>query len=97
MVAVRFPCCGRYYACHACHVELERHAPRRWPRGAFDRRAVLCGACGTELEIAAYLASPDRCPRCDAPFNPACVDHHPLYFDVASDRADEAPPQADAG
>lgn len=94
VVAVRFPCCGRFYACHDCHVELEDHEPRPWPRGEFERRAVLCGSCGIRLKVAEYLASPDACPHCGAAFNPRCVDHHPRYFEVPGDgspRVDQPP------
>lgn len=84
IVSIRFPCCDRWYACHACHEALEDHDAERWPADRFDERAVLCGECGSELAITEYLASPSRCPRCGAPFNPGCVDHHPLYFEVGA-------------
>lgn len=80
IVAIRLPCCGRYYACHACHEELENHDAEPWTRGRFRSRAVLCGGCGAELSVAEYLASDFSCPRCDAAFNPRCARHHPLYF-----------------
>lgn len=92
MVALRLPCCGPssadpvYYACHACHEALAGHPAAPWPRSRFEEPAVLCGACRTTLSVTRYLASPDACPRCGAPFNPACRRHHPLYFELDSQR-----------
>ncbi|MBI4512762.1 MAG: hypothetical protein HY702_01510 [Gemmatimonadetes bacterium] len=82
IVAIKFRCCGRYYACYSCHEELESHPAARWARGEFGERAVLCGACGAELTINAYLACGYRCPSCGAGFNPGCARHHPLYFET---------------
>lgn len=84
VVAIRLPCCGRYYACHACHLELEDHDAERWPASTFHGEAVLCGGCRGRLSIEEYLDSPTSCPRCDAPFNPRCELHHPLYFQMTS-------------
>lgn len=43
--------------------------------------AVLCGACGYEMDYAGYsLAS--HCARCGHPFNPGCSLHAPLYFQL---------------
>jgi len=81
VVALRFPCCDRFYPCHRCHDEEADHPPARWPRGARDAPAVLCGVCGTVLTIAAYLAAESRCPACGAAFNPGCRAHWPLYFE----------------
>lgn len=81
-VAIRFHCCGRYYCCHACHEALATHGVVRWPSDAFHERAVLCGACRSELTIREYLNGGSRCPRCGAGFNPRCAAHHPLYFEV---------------
>lgn len=82
VVSIRFRCCGRWYACHACHEALEGHERERWPPGELEERAVRCGACGRRLSIAAYLRASSRCPRCGAAFNPGCARHHPLYFEV---------------
>ncbi len=81
VVAIRFACCGEYYPCHLCHAEAADHPARQWPIGDRDREAVLCGVCGSELTIAAYLAA-DSCPRCRAPFNPGCHLHTHLYFET---------------
>ncbi len=82
IVAIRFPCCGKYYACHACHAELEPHPPERWSRADGDARVALCGACRAELTLGEYLGCEHRCPRCGAHFNPGCARHHALYFDL---------------
>jgi uncharacterized CHY-type Zn-finger protein len=85
IVAVKMKCCGAYYACKDCHDALTGHAIEVWPRGDWGERAVLCGACGTELTIAAYLASFDACPACAAPFNPGCSVHRHFYFEAGDE------------
>lgn len=80
IVAIRFPCCDRYYACHLCHDETADHAGRPWPPEARDERAALCGACGHTLTIAEYLDCGYACPACGARFNPGCARHDALYF-----------------
>ena len=80
VIAIRMHCCGEYYACADCHDALAGHAHTPWPRDARATRAVLCGACRAELTIDEYLASGNRCPRCDAAFNPGCARHYHLYF-----------------
>lgn len=82
IVAIQFPCCGRFYACHSCHHDLEDHDPTRWPRDAFGQAAVLCGACRERLTISEYLVCESVCPRCASPFNPGCAAHHPFYFEL---------------
>jgi len=84
-VAIRFPCCDVFHPCHACHDDRADHPPERWPRARFDEPAVLCGACGHLLGVAAYLACEHRCPACDAAFNPGCAAHADRYFAVARD------------
>jgi uncharacterized CHY-type Zn-finger protein len=84
-VAIRFPCCDVFYPCHACHDARADHPPERWPRDRFDEPAVLCGACGRRLSVAAYLACGHRCPACDAAFNPGCAAHADRYFAGADD------------
>lgn len=81
IVALKMRCCGVYYACRDCHDALADHRAQVWPREARDTLAVLCGACGAELCIAAYLACDDACPACAAPFNPGCKLHRHLYFE----------------
>jgi uncharacterized CHY-type Zn-finger protein len=82
VVAIRFACCERYYPCFRCHAALADHDPSVWPVERFDRRAVLCGVCGTELRIDDYLGV-TACPECEAAFNPGCRDHYDRYFAVA--------------
>lgn len=82
VIAIKFRCCGKYYACHDCHAELETHPAERWAPAQFGEKAVLCGACGSELTISEYLASHFVCPRCGADFNPGCAAHYHLYFQV---------------
>lgn len=82
VVAIRMRCCGVYYACKDCHAALARHAAQVWPRAEWDAAAVLCGACGSEMSIRAYLGCGDACPACGAGFNPGCRLHHRDYFEA---------------
>lgn len=79
IIAIRFACCDRYYPCHLCHAECADHPARQWPREQWNRPAILCGMCWTELRIDAYQAT-DACPECSAPFNPRCAAHSAHYF-----------------
>jgi uncharacterized CHY-type Zn-finger protein len=81
IVALQLRCCAPYWACRDCHDALAGHAAQVWPKAEWHAPAVLCGACGTTMSIAAYLASDDRCPTCAAPFNPGCKRHRHLYFE----------------
>lgn len=81
IIAIRFACCGEYYPCHRCHEETADHPAEQWPVAERDRAAVLCGECGTELTIAAYLEA-TGCPACGARFNERCRLHTHLYFQV---------------
>jgi uncharacterized CHY-type Zn-finger protein len=80
IVAIKFSCCLRYYACYECHRDGESHAARRWSAADFDTTAILCGECRNELTIAQYLACGFVCPFCCSEFNPGCVNHYSLYF-----------------
>lgn len=82
VIAIKIRCCGEYYACIACHAALAAHAPEVWPATEWDRRAILCGVCRSELTIHAYFESGAACPVCRAAFNPRCALHHHLYFDL---------------
>jgi len=82
IVALRFGCCETYYPCDECHDAAADHEAEPWPRDRFDESAVLCGVCGATLSAREYLASDDRCPRCDAAFNPGCRAHRDRYFEV---------------
>ena len=81
IIAIRMRCCGTYYACRECHDALADHPANVWSVSEFDTPAVLCGACGTQLSVQAYLRCGSTCPACDAPFNPACHTHRHLYFE----------------
>lgn len=82
VIAIKFACCGDYYPCLECHAECTSHETEPWPANLFDTDAVLCGVCGTELTIDAYLDSTSTCPACGTAFNPGCRTHWPHYFDV---------------
>lgn len=82
LIAIRFRCCGSYYACHLCHEELADHPAARWRREEFGEKAILCGACGSELTIDEYTGCMATCPRCGAAFNPRCALHYGLYFEM---------------
>jgi uncharacterized CHY-type Zn-finger protein len=82
IVAIKLRCCGVYYACKDCHVALAGHAIAVWQHGEWEERAVLCGACGTEMTIREYLDCESRCPACQAGFNPGCRRHWHFYFEA---------------
>ena len=82
IVALKLRCCDTYYACRECHDELAEHQAEVWPAEDWDEKAILCGACGSEMSIREYLGCGDACPVCAAPFNPGCRTHHHLYFEV---------------
>lgn len=81
IVAIKLKCCGIYYACKDCHAALADHEIVVWPKGEWNEKAILCGACGTELTISAYLACGYHCPQCNAEFNPGCRNHYGYYFE----------------
>jgi uncharacterized CHY-type Zn-finger protein len=81
VIAIRMRCCGEYYACKDCHDALAGHPIQVWPRAEFGQLAVLCGVCGTELTVRAYLDCGNRCPACGAAFNPGCRLHYHFYFE----------------
>jgi uncharacterized CHY-type Zn-finger protein len=81
IVAIRMKCCGLYYACKDCHQALADHAIEVWPRAEWNRKSVLCGACGAELSTQQYLDCDNRCPACKASFNPGCRNHYRFYFE----------------
>ncbi|GGH14117.1 CHY zinc finger protein [Silvibacterium dinghuense] len=82
VIAIRMACCGEYYACKDCHEALAGHPFAVWPRNQWATKAVLCGVCGTEMTIAAYMASGYACPDCGAGFNPGCRNHYQFYFEA---------------
>jgi uncharacterized CHY-type Zn-finger protein len=82
IIAIKMKCCGVYYACKDCHDALADHAIEVWLRDEWDKAAVLCGACGTELTVRQYLGCFDKCPQCLSPFNPGCRNHYHFYFET---------------
>lgn len=81
VIAIKMRCCEAYYACIDCHASLAGHAAAVWPQSECQTPAVLCGVCKTELSIDEYLNANNRCPRCQAAFNPGCRNHYHLYFE----------------
>ena len=81
VIAIRAPCCGRYYPCAACHDELTDHPLSPIPAAEFDESGVLCGACESALTVREYLDADHTCPRCGAAFNPGCAAHYDRYFE----------------
>lgn len=81
ITAIKFKCCGTYYPCYECHIESADHPPAVWGADEQHEKAVLCGACGTELAIRDYKNNRSACPNCAASFNPRCELHSHLYFD----------------
>ncbi len=84
IIAVKFNCCRTYYSCFYCHEVKAGHLARIWAQTQFDEKAVLCGACGTELTIRQYLNCQAICPVCRARFNPRCALHYHLYFGTSA-------------
>ena len=82
IIAIRFACCGRYYPCFECHEAEADHPATVWPQADWNKKAVLCGVCQSELTIWEYLHSRHTCPNCHAAFNPGCKNHYHLYFDM---------------
>ena len=87
IIAIKMKCCGLYYACKDCHEKLAEHAIEVWPRSEWDQPAVLCGACGVELSVSAYMECGNTCPACGAAFNPGCRNHYHFYFEAKSETA----------
>jgi uncharacterized CHY-type Zn-finger protein len=81
IIAIKMKCCCEYYACKDCHIALASHEIKVWPRSEWDHPAVLCGRCRAELTIAEYLGCSNKCPHCDANFNPGCRNHYQFYFE----------------
>ena len=80
IIAIKMRCCSTDYACRGRHDELAGRPAAVWPAAEWDAAAILCGACGTELSVRAYLACESQCPACRARFNPGCHRHRHLYF-----------------
>lgn len=81
-IAIKFYCCGEYFPCYQCHEEHGCGKIEVWPKTKFEEKAILCGSCGKELTIQAYLDSGYHCPTCQGKFNPNCYFHYHLYFET---------------
>ncbi|HEX2609210.1 MAG TPA: CHY zinc finger protein [Flavisolibacter sp.] len=84
IIAIRFKCCNSYYPCYSCHTEEAGHEVIRWALDDRNEKAILCGACQTELTIQQYFDAGNSCPNCQSAFNPKCALHYPLYFEMES-------------
>ena len=82
VLAIRFPCCDRWFACFECHAALADHPPKRWAKTSFGAAALACGVCRETFSVKSYLARSEACPACGAAFNPGCALHHHLYFEI---------------
>ena len=80
IIAIKFKCCGEFYACIECHQDMVDHVPIIWPKVEFAAQAILCGNCKSTLSIAEYLSCGNTCPACQSAFNPGCANHYHLYF-----------------
>src|ERR1700722_10928202 len=88
IVAIKMRCCGVYYACKDCHDALADHRLEVWPESEWNQKAILCGACGTELTISQYMLCEFSCPACHKGFNPGCRNHYHFYFGVRPSNAE---------
>jgi len=86
VVALRFGCCGAFYACHACHDAVTDHPAEPWPESRAHEPAVLCGVCDGTMTVETYLQCAGACPHCGASFNPGCSRHYDRYFEGVSSR-----------
>jgi uncharacterized CHY-type Zn-finger protein len=82
IMAIKFSCCGEWYACYECHQDSADHASTVWPKQEFAERAIMCGACSSPISIDKYLCCDSTCPNCGSPFNPGCAKHYDLYFEM---------------
>lgn len=83
IVAIKFKCCDEWFACYECHAALADHPAKVWPTVDFNKKVILCGACGQQLSATEYFACESKCPSCDRTFNPSCTNHRHLYFQVS--------------
>lgn len=79
VIANKCAICNKYWACYKCHAAAADHS-----FGAMDlqSRAVMCGACGHEMNFDEYAGSTNGCPRCGQRFNPGCSLHRHIYFQL---------------
>lgn len=84
IIAIKFKCCGDWFPCFECHRADANHPPDVWPIEEFETKAILCGNCGHQMAISAYLKCDSVCPQCRSLFNPGCANHYHLYFETGS-------------
>jgi uncharacterized CHY-type Zn-finger protein len=89
IIAIKMKCCGNYYACISCHNEIEKHQTAVWTKDEFEKKAIICGICKTELTIAEYLSCNSKCPNCKSGFNPKCSNHYHYYFEIEKKKINE--------
>ncbi len=82
IIAIKFKCCNEYYPCYQCHEEEVDHPAQLWKKEEWVQKAILCGECKSELTIRQYMDSGNQCPNCGAAFNPNCMKHYHLYFEI---------------
>ena len=82
VLAIRLKCCTVYYSCRECHDELSGHTAQTWDLSERQQFALYCGRCQNTFSIDTYLNDPFKCPTCKCLFNPNCVEHHHLYFNL---------------
>ena len=81
IIAIKFKCGNKYYACYQCHKEAAAHEAQTWSKDEWNTKAVLL-ACKTELTVHDYVRSGNHCPNCKEGFNPNCSKHYHLYFQL---------------
>ena len=82
IIAIKFKCCNNYYACIHCHEETAEHNVVLWPKEEWHTKAIICGACKTEMSINEYFNCEYKCPNCSSAFNPKCSNHNHFYFET---------------
>lgn len=84
VIAIKFKCCGDWFACFDCHEAVVDHPHQVWPMTEFSTQAILCGACGDQMSVAQYIEGNSKCAKCGKHFNPGCSKHFHLYFEKAA-------------
>lgn len=83
VIAIRFKCCDKYFPCYQCHT---CENVQRWDQSELDSGipVILCGVCNSELTFQQYSQGGAACSVCQAKFNPRCLLHYHLYFNLAA-------------
>lgn len=80
VIAIKFKCCEKFFACNDCHSTLTTHESNQWSITERKEKAILCGRCKKLLTIQEYLDCKNCCTGCGCGFNPGCKLHYDLYF-----------------